>query len=142
MSEPRTRAFHRLGRFAGYLWATPTTFAAWAVFLGPGWVLGQLRPRRWHDGVWEWAVVPRTLLWRVYSEPGWRGTTLGYCVFYSPGAEDDARVVTHERRHVWQALWLGPFYFPVYALLFVFTGYRRHPMERDAVRAESRRPTR
>ncbi len=116
----------------GYVWASPTVLGALLLFLLPCWVAGQLRPLRWHDGVWDWLIVPRSRLWRSYTLPGWRATTLGWCVFYSPGAEGDRSVAIHERRHVWQALWLGPLFFPVYGLVFLFTGYRNHPLERDA----------
>ena len=121
----------------GYLWAAPTT-AAGLLFLLPMWALGQVAPRRWSDGVWEWSVVFGSRFWRRYTQRGWAGTTLGFCVMYSPGKEHVRSVAIHERRHVWQALWLGPLFFPVYGLLFLFTGYHRHPMERDAVRWEEK----
>jgi hypothetical protein len=119
-------------RFLGYVWATPTSLAAFVFFLAPFWLARQVRPTRWRDGVWEWSVVPHTWFWRRYTQRGWSGTSLGYCVIFSPGQAEVRRVALHERRHVWQSLWLGPLYFPVYALLFLFTGYRGHPMERDA----------
>lgn len=122
----------RLLRIIGYFWATPTSLAAFLFFLAPFWLAGQVRPTRWHLGVWEWSILPGRWFWRNYTGRGWSGTTLGYCVIFSPGQQDVARVAIHERRHVWQALWLGPFFFPVYVLLFLFTGYREHPMERDA----------
>src|SRR4051812_47733894 len=93
----------RLLRFIAYVWATPTTLAAFAVFLAPFWLIRQLRPSRWHDGVWEWSVVTDSWFWRHYTERGWSGTTLGYCVLFSPGQEHVRRVAVHERRHVWQA---------------------------------------
>ena len=128
----------RAFRLIGYVWPTPTTLAALGVFLVPFWLGRQVRPTRWHNGVWEWSVVPNTWFWRRYTVPGWSGTTLGYCVLFSPGKEAVEHVAIHERRHVWQALWLGPFFFPLYGLLFLFTGYRNHPMERDAYRWEWR----
>ncbi len=126
-------------RLIGYVWSAPTTIAALIAFLIPMWGLGQLRPLRWHDGVWEWTIVPRSWMWNRYTKPGWAATTLGWCVFFSPGLEHDPSVAIHERRHVWQALWLGPLYFPLYVVLFVlYGGYRRNPMEVDAYDWEER----
>jgi hypothetical protein len=124
-------------RVIAYLWATPTTLGG-LLFLVPMWALGQLRPMRWRDGVWEWGVVPRSWLWRRYSVRGWSGTTLGYCVFYSPGMERRRDVVIHERRHVWQVLWFGPLFFPLYAVCHLIWGYRANPFERDAYAWERR----
>jgi hypothetical protein len=125
-------------RFLGYVWATPTTLAGFFFFILPAWFLRQIHPVRWRDGVWEWEVVRHSWIWRRYSMRGWSATTLGYVVFYSPGQQDVRRVALHERRHVWQALWLGPFFFPVYGLIWLLTGYRDHPMERDAFAWEFR----
>jgi hypothetical protein len=129
----------RLFQLLGYVWATPTVLGALVFFLLPFWATGQLRPLRWHEGVWEWTIRPRSWLWRRYTVPGWRATTLGWCVFYSPGAEHDLAVAIHERRHVWQALWLGPLFFPIYGLVFLITGYHNHPLERDARAWEQKR---
>jgi len=41
----------------------------------------------------------------------------------------------HERHHIRQYMAWGPFFIPVYLLLAIPFGYRRHPMERAARRA-------
>jgi hypothetical protein len=119
-------------RTLGYLWAAPTTLASVVVFLLPMWALRQLRPLRWRAGAWEWSVVLGSRFWRAYSLRGWSATTLGWAIFFSPHATDVASVAVHERRHVAQNLVLGPLFLPLYALLWFFYGYRRHPLEVDA----------
>ncbi len=39
-------------------------------------------------------------------------------------------------------LWLGPLFFPIYGILFLFTGYRQHPLERDAYAWEEKQRSR
>jgi hypothetical protein len=107
------------------------------VGLLPLWGLRQVRPVRWHGGAWEWEVQPGTLFHRRYTLRGWAGTALGFLLLFSPGAAADERTARHERRHVLQALWLGPLYLPVYLLLLPVFGYWRHPMEVDARRHEA-----
>ena len=41
----------------------------------------------------------------------------------------------HERHHVRQYCAWGPLFIPVYVLLAIGYGYRRHPMELAAMRA-------
>jgi hypothetical protein len=43
-------------------------------------------------------------------------------------------VLDHELAHVRQYRIWGPFYLPVYGLLYLLFGYRRHPFERAAMR--------
>jgi hypothetical protein len=122
----------------GYAWATPTTLGSLALFLLPMWVLRQARPGRWRDGAWEWVVRPGSRFWRWYSKKGaWAGTTLGWCILFSPGAAEDAAIALHERRHVSQNLLLGPLFIPLYALLWLGWGYEAHPLERDARGSET-----
>ena len=122
-------------RRLGYLWATPTTLVCLAGLLLPLWALRQIRPRIWRAGAWEWSVVPESIFFRAYSLRGWSGTTLGWSILFSPLAHRDDSVAIHERRHVFQNLVLGPFFLPLYGLLWVAFGYLRHPLERDARRA-------
>jgi hypothetical protein len=46
------------------------------------------------------------------------------------------RLLAHELHHVRQYERLGILYIPVYVLIWLFTGYRRHPLEAAARRAE------
>lgn len=125
----------RVGTWPLYLWAAPTV-ALVLLGLVPLWAVGQLRPRRLRAGAWEWEVAPGTLFHRRYTQRGWAGTALAWLLLFSPGAAEDARTARHERRHLWQALWLGPLYLPVYLALLGLYGYQRHPMEVDARRWE------
>jgi hypothetical protein len=44
-------------------------------------------------------------------------------------------LLSHERHHIRQFMTWGPLFIPVYLLLAVPFGYRRHPFERAARRA-------
>jgi hypothetical protein len=121
----------------GYVWSTPTVLGALVVFYLPMWVFGQLKPFRWKDGAWEWLITQDSWLYNHYTKRGWVATTLGYVIFWSPSDMggtyyDYLKFYTHERRHVWQSLVLGPFYLPVYLVLSCFYGYHNNPMEIDA----------
>jgi hypothetical protein len=137
LQRRRYQAMRRLLYGLGYLWAAPTTAACLIVFLLPMWALRQVRPLRWRAGAWEWLVIPGPRFWRRYSvQGGWWATTLGWCILFSPPAEENARTAVHERRHVAQNLVLGPLFMPLYAALWLAFGYRAHPLEVDARRAE------
>src|SRR5262249_26351531 len=100
------------------------------LLLLPLWALRQALPGRWRDGAWEWKVRPGSRFWRWYSrDGGWSATTLGWCILFSPGAAEEASTAVHERRHVAQNLVLGPFFMPLYGLLWVVFGYWAHPLE-------------
>jgi len=108
-----------------YLWTAPNTVL--------GLVLGALsfqRPRL-DAGVVVFDRGPRGFL-RLFSRTGHRAITFGHVVLSSiplAGAHRE-----HERAHVSQYEVLGPFFLPVYLVLWVVRGYRRHPLERAAVR--------
>ena len=51
------------------------------------------------------------------------------------------RLLVHELHHVRQYERLGPLYIPLYLLIYVFTGYRRHPFEESARLAEVEQPS-
>jgi hypothetical protein len=49
----------------------------------------------------------------------------------------EGSLLAHELHHEWQYEALGPLYIPIYLLVWVFTGYRRHPFEMAARFAEA-----
>jgi hypothetical protein len=59
--------------------------------------------------------------------------TVGFVIVAAVPVE--GRLLVHERHHVRQYMAWGPFFIPVYLLLAIPFGYRRHPMERAARRA-------
>jgi hypothetical protein len=120
----------------GYLWATPTTVLCVLLVLVPAWWLGWVRPTRLRRGLWEWDIVPATWLFWNYSAAGWEATTLGWVAFFSPKEADDIQISTHERRHVLQAMVMGPLYLPVYGVLSIAVGYWGNFLERDAYQFE------
>jgi hypothetical protein len=110
-----------------YAWTLPNTLL--------GLVFGALsfqRPRR-IDGILVFDGVPRGFLQllRVFRRSA---ITYGHVVLSNRPVE--GRLLLHELHHVWQYERLGPLYIPLYVLIWVFTGYRRHPFEGAARWAE------
>ena len=110
----------------GYAWTLPNTLL--------GLVLGLLTaqvPRR--DGpLLVFDRCPRGLTW-LLPKIGRTAMTVG-CVIVS-AVPVEGRLLAHERHHVRQYMRWGPLFIPVYLLLAIPFGYRRHPMERAADRA-------
>jgi hypothetical protein len=64
--------------------------------------------------------------------------TIGFVIVSAQRVE--GRLLAHERHHVRQYCAWGPLFIPVYLLLAIGYGYRRHPMELAAQRAEGEIP--
>jgi hypothetical protein len=75
---------------------------------------------------------PRGLTW-LMPRLGRSAMTVGFVILSSAPLE--GRLLAHERHHVRQYMAWGPLFIPVYFLLAIPFGYRRHPMERAAERA-------
>jgi hypothetical protein len=110
----------------GFIWALPNTLL--------GLIAGLLtfdRPRLAH-GLLLFDRGPRgltALLRRFHRE----AMTLGFVVVAASPVE--GALLAHERAHVRQSCAWGPAFVPVYLLLALGRGYRRHPMEVAARRA-------
>ncbi|HEX2030445.1 MAG TPA: hypothetical protein VHL78_03455 [Actinomycetota bacterium] len=115
-------------RAVAYLWALPNTLLGLLVGL-----LSFQCPRR-AGGLLVFDGPPRGSLWviRLFRRSA---VTLGHVVLSNRPLE--GALLAHERHHVWQYERLGPLYLPVYLLVWVFTGYRRHPFELAATLAEA-----
>lgn len=112
-------------RFLGWLWALPTTLLG--LLLG---LLSFQMPRRLgslilFDGKRRGVTA---LLARMHRT----AMTLGFVILGNRPVE--GRLLAHERHHVRQSMWWGPFFVPVYLALAVRYGYRGHPFERAARR--------
>ena len=110
----------------GFLWTLPNTVL--------GLVCGALtfqRPR-----VVQGAVVfdraPRGLT-AVMTRFDRTAMTVGYVIVSAVPVE--GTLLRHEQHHIEQYRRWGPLFIPVYLLLAIPFGYRRHPMERAAMRA-------
>jgi hypothetical protein len=109
----------------GFVWTSPNTLL--------GLLLGLLTfqvPRRAH-GLVVFDRGPRGLTW-VMLRANRAAMTLGFVVLSAVPVE--GKLLAHERWHVRQYCRWGPLFIPVYLLLALVYGYRRHPME---VRAEA-----
>jgi hypothetical protein len=111
----------------GSLWTSPNTLL--------GVLLGALTfqwPRLAPGGVVVFDREPRGLTWLM---PRLHRTalTLGTVVIAARPLTGSLEV--HERHHVRQFRAWGPLFLPVYFLLSIPYGYRRHPMEVAARRA-------
>jgi hypothetical protein len=98
-------------RLAGSMWTSPNTLLGLlAALLGGGKFYGVrggalvFVPRTW--GFWAWFFQ------------SWGGITIGECVFVRDG--ENASVLAHELRHVWQYRCLGPLFLPAYGLASVW----------------------
>jgi hypothetical protein len=115
-------------RVLAYLWASPNTLL--------GVVLGLLSFQwpRVVEGILVFDGRVRGTLWaiRLFRRAA---VTYGHVVLSNVHLE--GRLLTHELHHVWQYERLGPMYIPLYLLIWVFTGYRRHPFEEAARLSET-----
>ena len=118
-------------RSLAYVWASPNTLL--------GLLLGLLcfqRPRV-TNGIVVFDEGVRGTLWLI-ARVRRAAITYGHVVLSRPRLE--GRLLVHELHHVRQYERLGPLYIPLYLLIYVFTGYRRHPFVEAARLAEPQTP--
>jgi hypothetical protein len=110
----------------GFAWTLPNTVL--------GLVLGAFtfQVPRIHGGALVFDRAPRGLT-RAMRTAHRTAMTLGFVIVSA--APVQGRLLAHERHHIRQYMAWGPLFIPVYLLLAVPFGYRRHPMERAARRA-------
>jgi hypothetical protein len=109
-----------------FVWTLPNTLI--------GLVLGlfTFQTPRLVDGLVLFDERPRGLT-SMMPRFGRSAMTVGLVILSSRPLE--GRFLAHELHHVRQYLTWGPFFLPIYFLLAIPYGYRRHPMERAADRA-------
>ena len=110
----------------GFVWTLPNTLL--------GLVLGlcTLRAPRVADGAIIFDRHPRGLTWlmpRLHRS----AMTVGFVIVSSEPVA--GTLLAHELHHIRQYRAWGPLFVPVYLLLAIPYGYRRHPMELAAMRA-------
>ena len=110
-----------------YAWALPNTIL--------GLLLGLLSFRlpRPDGGILLFEGSPRGFLW-ILSRMRRQAVTFGHVVLSAAPLRGSLR--RHELAHVGQYERLGPTFIPVYVGLWLVRGYRRHPLELAASRAE------
>jgi hypothetical protein len=114
-------------RLLRYTWALPNTLL--------GLVLGLLsfqRPRV-DQNILVFVGRPLGFLW-IISRMRREAVTFGHVVLSAAPLQGALR--RHELAHVGQYERYGPAYIPVYVALWLVRGYRRHPFELAALRAE------
>ena len=112
----------------GFVWTFPNTVLG--VILG----LFTFQVPRLAHGLVLFDRHPRGLMW-LMPRLGRSAMTVGFVVLATKPLE--GRRLAHERHHVRQYMVWGPLFIPVYLALAVPFGYRRHPMELDAIRAST-----
>ncbi|HEX6845007.1 MAG TPA: hypothetical protein VF235_07830 [Actinomycetota bacterium] len=110
----------------GFVWTLPNTLLGLLAGL-----LTFQRPRVAH-GLLLFDRTPRGLT-RLLVRSNRAAMTIGFVVVSAVPVE--GLLLAHERHHVRQYCAWGPLFIPVYLLLAIGYGYRRHPMEVRAVRA-------
>ena len=115
----------------GFIWTLPNTLLGLVVGL-----LTFQRPRL-ADGALIFDRTPRGVT-ALMPRANRAAMTIGFVIV-------SARPVTgtllaHERHHIRQYCAWGPLFIPVYLVLSIPYGYRRHPMELQAQRAAGERP--
>jgi hypothetical protein len=114
-------------RVLAYVWTSPNTLL--------GLLLGLLtfqRPRQ-IDGILIFDSHVRGFN-KALSMFRRAAITYGHVVLSNRRVE--GRLLVHELHHVRQYERLGPMYIPLYVLIWLFTGYRKHPFEEAARLAE------
>ena len=122
-----TAVLRRVARAAAYAWASPNTLVGLLAGL-----LSFQRPRV-ERGVVVFDGSVRGSAW-VIGKFRRSAITFGHVVLSRVPLR--GRLLLHELHHVRQYERLGPLYLPAYLAIFVVTGYRRHPFELAATRAE------
>ena len=110
----------------GFFWTVPNTFLG--ILLG----LLTFQAPRTHGGAIVFDRAPRGLS-RLLRTMHRTAMTVGFVIVAAVPVE--GRLLAHERHHIRQYTQWGPFFIPVYLVLAIGFGYRRHPMERAARRA-------
>jgi hypothetical protein len=110
----------------GFVWTIPNTVL--------GLILGLLTFQlpRISGGAVLFDRGPRGLTWAM-SKLNRTAMTVGFVILSSTPVE--GTLLSHERQHIRQYMAWGPTFIPVYFLLAIPFGYRRHPFERAARRA-------
>jgi hypothetical protein len=117
-------------RLLAYLWTSPNTLIGLLVGL-----FAFQRPRV-SDGVLFFDRCVRGSL-RALQLFRRSAITYGHVVLSNRPVEGS--LLVHELHHVRQYEHLGPLYIPLYVLIWIFMGYRRHPFEEAARLAEVER---
>lgn len=114
----------------GFIWTLPNTLIGLALGL-----CTFQAPRV--DGALIFDRAPRGLT-ALMPRLGRTAMTVGFVILSA--APVRGTLAAHERHHVRQYCVFGPAFIPVYLLLAVGYGYRRHPLEVRAMRAAGERP--
>jgi hypothetical protein len=114
-------------RVLAYVWTSPNTLLG--LLLG---LLAFQRPRR-TNGILVFDAHVRGSTWALGL---FRRSAITYGHVVLSNRPVRGSLLVHELHHVRQYERLGPLYVPLYVLIWLFTGYRRHPFEEAARLAE------
>jgi hypothetical protein len=129
--DTRSDIVNPMPTWLGFIWTSPNTLL--------GLLLGALtfqRPRL-SEGALIFDRAPRglTALMLTFNRAA---MTIGFVIVSTHPVT--GRLLAHERYHIKQYCAWGPLFIPVYLLLAIPFGYRRHPMEIRAQIAAGERP--
>jgi len=110
----------------GFVWTSPNTLLG--IVLG----LFTFQVPRIADGAVIFDRAPRGITW-LMPRLGRTAMTVGFVILSAERVEGP--LLAHERHHIRQYRAWGPLFIPIYLVLSIPYGYRRHPMELAAERA-------
>jgi hypothetical protein len=116
----------------GFVWTSPNTLIG--LILG----LFTFHLPRLSDGALIFDRTPLRGLAALMPHASRAAMTVGFVIISAQPVT--GRLLTHEQHHIRQFCAWGPLFIPVYFLMAIPYGYRRHPMEIRAQIASGERP--
>jgi hypothetical protein len=128
-----------------FAWLLPATIIGWVFYVLPLWMVGAIKKKTSSEFlIAEFALnAASRFTWYVKAWENWAGWG-GPCVIICKGleaTEASAKIRRHEFEHCFQQFRLGVFFYPYYALawLWILAFTRRHPYLDNPLEVSARR---
>jgi hypothetical protein len=148
----------------GFAWQSPAILLCWLFYILPLYIAGDIEFVQWESfGVARWNLESKkswyAKLWRDFW--GWYGPgniimrNAAHIIdenahdYWSAHVRNEViaelkKTLKHELRHHYQGCICGPFYYPIYGVIYLGlkvsgkNAYINHPFEKDARNAENK----